>query len=169
MEENKEELEQNKHENPTSHIARVITIGFFGGVFWSIIGFIAYYFNFTAVGPALAINGLELGAWKNEPLGHVIGIIVIGVLSIGVAIIYNALLQKMDNIWVGILFGAVLWGIVFYLLNPIFPGLAPIAELGLNTIVTTVCLYVLYGVFIGYSVAYDASETRKHQVSYSNQ
>jgi hypothetical protein len=161
-------LEQNKDQEPMSHMARVTATGFFGGLFWSLMGYIAYYFNFTDVGPAIVLNPIALGDWKNEGLGQAISIIIIAIISIGIAILYNIMLQKVEKIWVSMLFGAALWGVVFYLLNPIFPGLEPVTKLGMNTIITTICLYILYGTFIGYSVSYDANAGSR-QVQYSNE
>jgi hypothetical protein len=60
--------------------------------------------------------------------------------------------------WVGIVFGAALWGLVFFILNPMFPNLQTVFELPRNTIVTTACLYILYGVFVGYSISFDYNE-----------
>jgi hypothetical protein len=48
-------LEQNKQEPQSSFLGRVAGIGFFGGLIWSAFGFIAYYLNFTKVGPALVL------------------------------------------------------------------------------------------------------------------
>lgn len=163
-----QQLEQNQKEDPMSHMSRTILIGLFGGVFWSLMGYLAYYFNFTEVGPALALNPIALGEWKNEALGQWIGIAVIGLLSIIVAVIYNALLKSIQSMWAGLIYGAVIWGVVFYILNPIFPGLPPVNELELNTIITTICLYVLFGVFVGYSISYDEQE-KQERMNYSTQ
>lgn len=154
-------LEQNKSDEPLSHIAKVMITGFFGGVFWSIIGYLAYYFNFTELGPSLILQPWALGNWKNEATGQWIGIIIIGLLSIGVALIYNVFLKNIPKVWPSILFGVALWLIVFYILNPIFPNLESVRDFSRNTILTTICLYVLYGVFVGYSISYDAEQMKQ--------
>src|SRR5690606_33445442 len=110
--------------------------------------------NLSKVGPALILNPWALGDWKNKVLGQLIGILVIAVLSIGIAFIYRAILAKVKSVLAGLLFGAAIWGIVFYLLKPIFPDLKPLHELGWNTITTTLCIYLLYGLFIGYSISF---------------
>ncbi|HHY73077.1 MAG TPA: hypothetical protein GX497_07610 [Bacillus bacterium] len=154
-------LEQNKEDEPLSHLSKVVIIGFIGGVFWSLIGYLAYYFNFTEMGPSLILQPWAIGDWKYETTGHWIGIIVIGLLSIGVALVYNVFLKNTQKIWPSILFGVVLWLIVFYLLNPIFPKLESVREFRINTIITTICLYILYGVFVGYSISYDAEQMKQ--------
>ncbi|WP_017755741.1 YqhR family membrane protein [Calidifontibacillus oryziterrae] len=154
-------LEQNSKNEELSHMTKVIITGFVGGVFWSFIGYIAYYFNFTEMGPALILQPWAFGEWKNDTAGHLLGIVAIGIVSIGAAILYNAVFRNILKLWPSIVYGIVLWIFVFYLLNPIFPNLEEVKEFNRNTIITTVCLYVLFGVFVGYSISYDAEQTKK--------
>jgi len=166
--EEKEQLEQNKQEQPVTFTSKAASIGFFGGLIWGIIGFLAYYLNFSKVGPALILQPWALGEWKNKLLGQMIGIVAIAVVSIGVALLYKMTLVKLKNLIVPILFGAAMWGIVFYVLQPIFPDLEPLTEIGWNTITTTFCLFILYGLFIGYSISFDYYENQQG-ADYSNQ
>ncbi len=156
-----ENLEQNKREQPMSFNSTVASIGFFGGLIWSIVGYIAFFFNFIRVGPALVLMPWALGDWKNGFIGQMVGIVVISILSIVVAFLYRFILARFNSIWPGVAYGFLLWLFVFYLLNPIFPGLKPLVNLDLNTIITGICLYILYGVFIGYSISYEYSEMTK--------
>lgn len=156
----KEQLEQNKREKSYSLLSRSLLTGFIGGLLWSTLGLIMYYFNFASVGPTSFILRSWLTAeWTNEWLGDVISIVIIGVISILVALIYYGLLRKMRSMWVGTLFGVILWGVVFYLLQPIFPNIPSLHETDKNTIISTICLFILYGTFIGYSISYDYRDT----------
>ncbi|UOE95909.1 YqhR family membrane protein [Alkalihalobacillus sp. LMS39] len=157
------QLEQNRREEPMTFNAKVATIGFCGGIFWGLIGYLAFFFNFMRVGPALVLMPWALGDWKNGYIGQIVGIFVIGLLSILVAFLYMVLLKKFNNIWAGLGYGLVLWGLVFYLLNPVFHGLKPLNQLDSNTIITSICLYILYGVFIGYSISYEYEELNQAQ------
>ena len=152
------ELEQNKVEEPMSLVAKVVTIGLFGGIFWSLLAYLSYIFNFTVISPNLVLEPWAVGDWKDGVRGQFIGVAIIGVLSIGVALVYYAVLRKFQSIWIGLLYGAVLWGLVFLVLNPIFPDLKTVNHLDRNTIITTVCFYILYGVFIGYSISFETNE-----------
>lgn len=157
---NSEKLEQNRQEESHSLLARSLLTGFIGGLIWSLIGIFMYYFHFTDVGPTSFMLRSWLDAkWTSEWLGDVISIVLIGVLSILVALIYYGLLKKMRSMWIGALFGIVLWAIVFILLQPIFSNIPPIKEFDKNTIVSTLCLFILYGTFIGYSISYDYRDT----------
>nr|WP_152976464.1 YqhR family membrane protein [Alkalihalophilus marmarensis] len=162
--EQNEQLEQNEKEQQMSFPVKVVIIGFFGGLIWSLVGYFAFYFNFIRVGPALVLMPWALGDWKNTYIGQWTGVVVIAVISIGVAFLYKVILQKVLSVWAGVGFGAILWGLVFYVFNPFFPGLKTVQNLDSNTIVTSLCLYILYGVFIGYSVSYEYAE-QHHELS----
>ncbi|PLR76471.1 hypothetical protein CU633_16035 [Bacillus sp. V3-13] len=163
MSEQQGQLEQNQQEKPMSFIAMVVLTGFFGGILWSGLAYIAYLFNFTDIRPNVILEPWALGEWKGQWLGTVISIIMIGIISIAAALLYYALLRKFRSMWVGIGYGIVLFAIVFFILNPIFPGIRPFAELNRNTIITSICLYLLYGVFVGYSISYEENELRIRQ------
>ncbi|MCK0472568.1 YqhR family membrane protein [Halalkalibacter sp. APA_J-10(15)] len=154
-------MEKQTMEQQMSFAAKVAVIGFFGGLIWSLVGYFAFYFKFIRVGPALALMPFVLGEWKDTYIGQLVGIGLISVLSIGIAFLYKLLLQKVNSMWAGVVYGLVLWVSVFFLLNPIFPGLKSVQNLDFNTIITSVCLYVLYGTFIGYSISFQYAEERQ--------
>ncbi|MCT2537532.1 YqhR family membrane protein [Aquibacillus koreensis] len=151
-----EMLEQNKQEKPVSLLTKALLTGFVGGVLWSMLGALAAYFNFTSVSPASFIlrSWLQTG-WSDSWLGQLISIFVIGVISVLLAIVYYGLFRKMKSIWPSAIFGVGLWFIVYFLLQPIFPNVPQMAELSMDTVVTTICLFLLYGIFVGYSISYD--------------
>jgi hypothetical protein len=154
-------LDQNKHEQPVSFMSKVLTIGFFGGLFWSHIGYLAYILNLTDIGPGVFLSPWALGEWKNGTTGHFVSIGLISLLSMLVATGYKIAFVKMKGILPSLLFGAVLWGLVFYVLNPIFIDLPSIRELNKDTIVTSSCLFILYGIFIGFSVSFEYEEMKQ--------
>lgn len=161
MAENKGKYEQEQHEKPLSFMAMVIITGFVGGMLWSFLAFIAWYFNFTEIHPRVILEPWAIGAWKKQWLGTVISIFLLGVISIGVAIMYYIALRRFRSIFISMGFGLVLLGLVLFVLNPIFPGIPPFRKMELNTLITTACFYVLYGTFIGYSISYEEHEMKK--------
>ncbi|AZB43546.1 hypothetical protein CEF21_15235 [Bacillus sp. FJAT-42376] len=154
-----------KGPSPASILGRVATCGFAGGFVWSAAGFIASYFKLSQISPNIILQPVSAGAWKDGAAGNIVSIVLISVLSIGIAFIYYALLRKIHTIWAGIGFGIALWAFVFFLVTPLFPVLQTITELSSNTVVATLCLYILYGTFIGYSISYDYSEVMKESDS----
>lgn len=153
-------LEQNQREKPMSFITLVIVTGLIGGIFWSGLGYLAYVFNLTSIRPNVILEPWTIGDWKEGWLGTVISIVMIGGISVVPALIYYAFLRKFPSIWVGAGFGIVLFLIVFFVLNPIFPGINSFKELERNTIITSICFYILYGVFVGYSISYEETEIK---------
>lgn len=154
-------LEQNEKEQPISFLAKVIITGFIGGVFWSSLGYFAYTFQFTSVSPNLVLTPFAIGDWKYEPLGQIVGIFLLGVLGILVALLYFATLRNMKSIWTSIFYGAILWALVFYILNPMFPDLEVVTKLNMNTNITNLCLFILFGVFVGYSISFEQTEMKR--------
>lgn len=150
-------------EKPMSFMTLVVLTGLIGGIFFSSLAYLFYIFNFTNIHPRVILEPWALGTWKYGWLGTVISIILIGVISIVAAIIYYAVLRKINNMWMGVAYGIILFLIVFFVLNPIFPGIKPWRELDLNTIVTSICLYSLYGLFIGYTISYEEYEIQNHK------
>lgn len=162
-EKNDSQLDQNKQEKQLSQGANVALTGFIGGLFWSALAQLAYYFHFTEVAPKVILMGVFSDRLSHGIIGNLIAILLYGLVSIVVAFIYYAILRKIRSIFVGILFGAAIWALVHLALVPFFPGLLNIMEMNFNTLVTTLCLYILYGVFIGVSIGFDYNERSQQQ------
>ena len=160
MENRDKRLEQNKQEEPISILSRSLLTGFIGGLLGGFFGVVLYFFNFSEVAPeSYLLRSWLTAGWIDSWLGTVMSILMIGVISLLTAFIYFVLFKKVNSLWMGCAYGVVLWFIVFYIIQPIFPNIPPLAELNINTIVSTICLYILYGTFIGYSISYDYNDT----------
>lgn len=159
-EEEKQDSGQREREEPMTFMTLVILTGLIGGVFWSGLGYLAHTINLTEIHPRVILEPWTIGDWKSGWLGTVISLLLIGVISILAALIYYGTLRKFYSMWAGVAYGVILFLLVFFVLNPIFPSISPINELGRDTIITTVCLYILYGVFVGYSISYEEAERK---------
>jgi hypothetical protein len=155
-------LEQNKQEKPLSFIGMVIATGFTGGILWSGIAYICYMFSFTKLEPNIILEPWAVGDWRETWLGIVISILAYGLISIGVALVYYAALRKLKSMWVGAGYGIALMLVVFVVLNPLFPSMKGILQTDYTTLSTIACIYILYGVFIGYSISYEENELQHH-------
>ncbi len=156
LKEQKKQLEQNKHETPMTILSRSLLTGFIGGVIWSAFGTVLYFFNFSQVAPkSFVLSSWFHADWIDTWLGNIIAILVIGIISIAVALVYFLLFKKAKSVWMGVAFGIILWGAIFYVLNPIFTTVPSVQKLDIDTIVSSLCAYILYGTFIGYSISYD--------------
>ncbi len=155
-------LEQNQSDKPLSFIAMVVVTGLFGGILWSAIGYLCYFFSFTKIEPNIILEPWAVGDWKDTWIGIVISILAYGILSIGVALVYYGLMRKLTSMWVGIAYGLGLFLVVFFILKPLFPSMPAFTDLEYDTIITNACLYALFGLFVGYSISYEENELR-HQ------
>ncbi|RDW21951.1 YqhR family membrane protein [Oceanobacillus chungangensis] len=151
-----------KNQQKESLLPSTILTGFVGGLFWSLVGVIISYFNFTELSPRTFILRPWLRLeWTEGWLGNVLSIGIIGLLSIIVALIYFVLCKKIYSMWMGVIFGIILWGIVFYLLQPVFTNVPRLTELTPNTILSTISLFILYGTFIGYTISYNYHDSER--------
>ncbi|WP_430494164.1 YqhR family membrane protein [Rossellomorea marisflavi] len=156
-------LEQNQSEKPLSFAALVVITGFMGGIFWSAIAYLCYYFSFTKIEPTVIFEPWAAGDWVDKWIGMVLAILAYGIISIGVAFVYYAILRRFKSMWVGAAYGVALFLLFFLVLYPLFPSIGSLMKIGVDTFVTSLCLYILYGVFVGYSISYEENELRaKH-------
>jgi hypothetical protein len=155
-------LEQNQSEKPMSFVMMVMLTGFIGGLLWSAIAYLCYYFSFTKIEPNIIFEPWAVGDWSDRWIGIALSILAYGIISIGVALVYYAVLRKLKSMWVGAGYGVLLFLVVFILLKPLFPSMKSLTAIDYHTLITTLCIYVLYGVFIGYSISYEENELR-HQ------
>lgn len=135
--------------------AKVLFTGFFGGLIWGSIWYAAYFFNFTDVGPSLFWMAWSLGDWKDQMVGQWAAVGIFTLLSIAIAFLYRFVLARVKGMWMGFSYGVILWILVFFVANPLFVDLDPLLEMEGITIVTTLCLFIMYGLFIGYSISYE--------------
>ncbi|MGE6258988.1 YqhR family membrane protein [Heyndrickxia sporothermodurans] len=148
-------------ENPRStFLLMALITGFVGGILWSLIAYVFYYFNFLSIEPNILLEPFTVGTWRESWIGILLCIILYGIISIGVAIVYYILFKKIPTMWMGIGFGLILYLIVFIILNPIFPSMNPFFQIDANTHIGTACVYALYGLFIGYSISYEYNEMK---------
>lgn len=161
--ESERKIEQNNREEPLSVLTRSLTTGFIGGIVWGTLGIIMYFFNFSEVVPrSYLLRSWTTAEWTSGWLGHVTSVLMMGVISLLVAFIYHGLFKKVNSLWMGAVYGILLWFIVFYILQPVFPNVPNLVDLNSYTIVSTLCLFLLYGTFIGYSISFDYNDKTRN-------
>ncbi|WP_455662348.1 YqhR family membrane protein [Pradoshia sp.] len=143
---------------PLSYGATVTVIGLFGGVFWGAIFQLFAYFNFTEVGPTFIIRSWIKADFAKGWMGVILSLVCLSIISLLFAYLYSILFRKFNSYWLGVGYGLVLWALIFLVLRPLFPGMKTVMELSINTIITTICLFLLFGLFIGYSISFEYHE-----------
>ncbi|GIN19970.1 MAG TPA: hypothetical protein DEO65_03770 [Bacillus bacterium] len=138
-------------------ITTAVVTGFVAGVFASLMGYLVHYLNFTEMSPGIILAPWK-GGWKDGWAGILLAALLYGLVSILVALLYYGTLRKRKSFWWGAFYGVILFLFVFLVLLPLFPGTKPLLKYDFNSILTGICTFILYGVFIGYSISYEYEE-----------
>lgn len=134
-------------------------IGFFTGLFWGAIRVAFYYLDFTTIVPGFLIEPFYRHAYLETYRGWIAGWIVFTAFSIVTAFIYTLLFRKIKGPWPGLLYGAAWWAIIFF--GGPFLGLVPRWTAWSTTTWTSeLCLFILWGLFQGYTISEEFSEER---------
>ncbi|GAA0457984.1 YqhR family membrane protein [Alkalibacillus silvisoli] len=148
-------------EKQSSVFLKSLFAGFVGAILFGIVGSVAYYLSFTDVSHAsFFIRSFFDGDWTTGWISELISVIILGLIGIVPALIYYLLFKKLRGMYPGLLYGVALWFIVFAFLNPLFSYVPDFFSLDLDTIATTMSQFILYGVFIGYTISYEHHDQR---------
>ncbi|MFD1707700.1 YqhR family membrane protein [Siminovitchia sediminis] len=147
--------EKNYYAMPLITMAAVT--GFVAGVIGSLMGYLVYYLNFTEISPGIILAPWK-GDWKHGWPGILLAVAIYGLVSILPALIYYGTLKKRKSFWWGIFYGVLIFLLVFLVIYPLFPETKSLLAYDFNTILTGICTFILYGVFIGYSISYEYEE-----------
>ncbi|WP_438351421.1 YqhR family membrane protein [Paenibacillus sp. FA6] len=147
----------------TNKYAFALELGFFAGLFWGTIHWIFYVFKFTKVIPAYLAEPFFKHEFLKSGAGHLVGLLVFIAFSIAVSFIYVLLFRKMKGPWPGMLYGVFWWLIIFVVVGPIFDMVKPLSALTATTVISEFCLYLLWGLFIGYTIAMEFTDERMRE------
>src|SRR5690606_24636211 len=83
------------------------------------------------------------------------------IFSVIASLIYSLLFRKKSEYYWGLFYGVLLFLLIFGLVHPIFFQETWIMYENIATFITLFCLFLLYGVFIGYSISYEYEEIQQ--------
>ncbi|WP_077308726.1 YqhR family membrane protein [Terribacillus halophilus] len=156
-------MQQNRKAASRFNLSDIIT-GFIGGVLWATVAWLAYFFHFTDLSVAdFILRSWVWMPWADSWAGELVSILLVGILSVLVAFLYYVFLKKSQGIIPSLLFGVALWVLVQIILAPIIYGVDSAFQADRNANITTMCLYLLYAVFIGYSISYEYQQSQAYQ------
>ncbi|MHA0855579.1 YqhR family membrane protein [Paenibacillus sp. CMAA1364] len=157
----------NKHQQRqgeyTNKMAFALELGFFAGLIWGSIHWIFYVFKFTKVIPGYLAEPFFKHSFLKSGAGHLVGLLVFIAFSIGVSLIYVFLFRKLKGPWPGIAYGIFWWTIIYVVIGPSFEMVKPLTKLSMTTIISEFCLYLLWGLFIGYTIAMEFTDERMRE------
>lgn len=147
----------------TSVIAFAIQIGFFAGLIWGAVKAIEAYFRFTQIPAEFMAKPFFAASFMKTNAGFWMGWLIFIVFSILAALLYALLLRKTSGHWMGLLYGAAWWTLLYVLVGPSTRMMAWLWEQDWNTIITDACLFLVWGLFIGYSISFEFTDERDRE------
>jgi uncharacterized membrane protein YagU involved in acid resistance len=149
-----------KYTNPIRHC---LHIGIAAGVFWGLIRWLAVAMNLTRIPVAFLLdpwvkrNVLHLGYWQFA------GFVAFLLMSIVAAYVYYGLFRRFRGPLPGLLFGVGWWAVFYAWIGPIAGMVPPLRQIGWDSLITDACLFLMWGLFIGFSIAFEFhdEETRE--------
>lgn len=137
-----------------------LELGFFAGIIWGGIRWAAYALHFTIVVPGFLVEPLFKHAFLESARGGWLGWGCFMLLSIVASLIYTLLLRKIPGPWAGMAYGVLWWAILFVGIGPLLKLMPMITKVTWNSVWTDMCLFLLWGLFIGYTVAIEFNDER---------
>lgn len=135
-------------------------VGFYSGLIWGALKLVEYYFRFTSVVPGFLLEPFYKHTYLMQWQGITIGYLSFILLSILASVIYVAFFYRVKGGWLGGLYGIAWWCLFYLLIGPSTGMLLPIQQYSRDTITTEICLFLLWGIFIGYTIALEFTDTR---------
>lgn len=137
-----------------------LNLGFFAGVIWGGVKMIAYYLKFTRVLPGFMVEPFFLHKFLRSVGGTFTGWGFFILFSILASLLYVWLFRKAKGPYPGIVYGLAWWAIWFLFAGPLCGMVKPVIEWDVDSVVTEICLFTLWGLFIGYTINYEFTEER---------
>ncbi|OME86855.1 hypothetical protein BK120_07990 [Paenibacillus sp. FSL A5-0031] len=158
MANNKQRNQYDKQDHVTNPWLYAIKIGFFAGLIWGVVRWMFFEMNFTKVLPGFVADPFFKASFLKTGWGEVVSIGAFIIFSIVAAFLYKVILGKLRGPWPGIIYGLVWWAILFIAVGPLLGVMPGITKAGWNTLYTELCVFLLWGVFIGYSIAFEFTD-----------
>lgn len=138
-------------------------IGFFAGLIWGGVKIVEYKLKFTTVVPGFLLGGVMEHAYLETWQGMLAGWASFIVLSMAAALLYGFLLRHRTGPWYGFAYGIVWWGLLYLLVGPFYKMMPAVQLLDRTTFYADLCLFVLWGLFIGYSISMEFTNERSRE------
>ncbi|RUS48049.1 YqhR family membrane protein [Cohnella sp. AR92] len=132
-----------------------LQIGFFAGVIWGLVRWLVVALNLTEVPQAFLADSWMPRAKLNTAYWHCAGFVLFIAMSIAAAVLYWLLLGALRGPWPGVVFGGAWWCLLFLVIGPPTGMTESVRVIGWNSIVSELGLYLVWGLFIGYSIAFE--------------
>ncbi|MGO4541682.1 YqhR family membrane protein [Paenibacillus sp. 2TAB19] len=150
-----QEVYSDHHTNPWTY---PMMIGLYAGIIWGGLRWVFYQIKFTTVLPGFIGDPFFKQSFLRTGWGGLAGVGCYVLFSIAAALLYKLVLGKLRGPWPGIGYGVFWWALIFLLLGPMLGMTASITKSGWNTLFTEICVFILWGLFVGYSIAFEFTD-----------
>ncbi|MDQ0194400.1 YqhR family membrane protein [Paenibacillus wynnii] len=159
----KSHQQRSEHTNPWLF---AMELGFFAGLIWGATRWLMYAMHFTKVVPGFLVEPFFKHDFLVKAEGHLIGYLVFIFFSVIASLLYVLILRKLKGPWPGMVYGVLWWSALFLAGSWMFLQQGPF-KLPWNTVITEFCIFLLWGLFIGYTIAieYTDERTREERIS----
>ncbi|WP_339319694.1 YqhR family membrane protein [Paenibacillus sp. FSL R10-2734] len=141
-----------------------LELGFFAGLIWGGLHWLTYWLSFTKVSPAFIAEPFFKHEFLTTALGHFVGYLIFIVFSVIASLLYVLILRKLKGPWPGLVYGVLWWSVIFIPGSQLFL-MQPPFTLPWNTVISEFCIFLLWGMFIGYTAAIEYTDERKREQS----
>ncbi|OPA81552.1 hypothetical protein BVG16_03130 [Paenibacillus selenitireducens] len=152
--------EQQKSSTLTNPVLYSLQIGFFAGLIWGGFRWFFFVFQFTTVLPGYLAEPFYKHSFLLSNYGHLVGWGYFTLFSILATMLYTFVLRKLKGAWPGLIYGVAWWSILYGAVGPMLGMMKPLNKMSWSTVTTEFCVFLLWGLFIGYSVAVEYTDER---------
>ncbi|GAA3405504.1 YqhR family membrane protein [Paenibacillus hodogayensis] len=149
----------------TGVLAFALQIGLFAGLIWGAVKVAGAYFKFTKVPLSFMAKPFFAPSFLNTTAGFWMGWLSFIVFSIAASLLYAVLFRKVRGHWAGIVYGIAWWALIVLLVGPLTGMMKWIYRYDWNTIITDFCLFLIWGLFIGFSISFEFTDEREREPS----
>ncbi|MCM3340243.1 YqhR family membrane protein [Paenibacillus sp. MER TA 81-3] len=157
---NQQQARQVRQQKRTNPLKFALQLGFFAGLIWGGLHWLSYLFQFTIVVPGFLVEPFYKHEYLTTIKGQAAGLVFFIFFSIAAAILYTLFMRKIPGPWAGMLYGLAWWFLLFVAIGPWIGLMPPVRQTTWNTIWTEACTMLLWGLFIGYTVATEFNDER---------
>lgn len=155
--------EQRHEQAKTNKWTFAFYIGLFAGLIWGGLKIIEHYFHFTSLSPGFLLEPFFLHSFLSSRPGYLLGWGAFIVMSVAAALLYALILAKARGSWFGLFYGGAWWAAIFMFIGPVTGMMPWMIRMDLNTILTDACLFLIWGLFIGYSISFEFTDERSRE------
>ncbi|WHX47475.1 YqhR family membrane protein [Paenibacillus woosongensis] len=153
----------NQSNNRTNIWTFGLQLGLFAGLIWGGARGLMYFFRLTVIVPGYLAEPFYKTQFLKTQAGYYVGWLYFILFSIVAALLYTLFMRRLKGPYPGILYGIVWWLIIFLGVGPMLGMTKKITELPADTLISEFCLYLLWGLFIGYTAAMEFTDERRRE------